>query len=93
MWDQMQAGWLGRLKGKEVLTWGERLDEPHMAVLVEPQLAKAAGERQRQLLQSLQDLCIQPCRDAHARRCGICRGQKGLPDTQSHISLLGHPYG
>ncbi|KAK2543357.1 Tctex1d4 [Columba livia] len=39
-----------------------------MAALAEPQLAKAAGERQRQLLQSLQDLCIQPCRDAYARR-------------------------
>lgn len=58
VWDQMQAGGLGRLKGKEVLTyaWGERLDGPQMAVLVQPQLAKAAGERQRQLPQSLQPL-------------------------------------
>lgn len=84
---------VGEAEGERGARLGERLDEPHMAALAEPQLAKAAGERQRQLLQSLQDLCIQPCRDAYARRCGICRGQKGLPDTQSHISLLGHPYG
>lgn len=66
-------------------------------------------EKGRQLPQAPQPFCIQPHRDPHARRHGICGGQgeakqrgSGIerlgdkpppPDIQSHLSFPGHPYG